>query len=271
MNELVEICKTEAMDLFTKRELITPLLESIQQQATGFYRDATTPDGRKAISSMAYRVAQSKTYIESHGKSLASELKALPKIIDSNRKFAKDFLDDLKEKVRRPLTMWEAEQEHILLHAKILIDHEIALADNIEWGIEKRVEQIRIEKEKLEYEAKVLADAKIKAQIEVEAAINLEKMKAETIRLVAQANAVKMEEKAKRDIEAAKQEAVEAERIAQRVLAAQNEIEKNRKENIDRVDALIIEDFMAIRLNEKQARYLVTAIRDGKIRNITIR
>lgn len=101
--EIITIKKSQAMDIFTKRELITPLLEKIEHVATQENFDASTDKGRKAIASMAYRVAQSKTYIESHGKELASELKELPKLVDSNRKYSKDFLDNLRDRVRKPL------------------------------------------------------------------------------------------------------------------------------------------------------------------------
>ena len=126
------------MDVFTKRELITPLLEKIEHVATKETFDVSTDKGRKAIASMAYRVAQSKTYIESHGKELAAELKELPKLVDSNRKYVKDFLDALKDKVRKPLDEWEAEQESIKLKAKIELDHEVALLDNIEWELARK-------------------------------------------------------------------------------------------------------------------------------------
>ena len=277
MNELVKISKTDVMDLFSKRELITPLLEAIEIKALGLDRDVTTCAGRKSISAMAYRVAQSKTYIESHGKEIAAELKALPKVIDSNRKFAKDFLDDLKARVREPLTKWEDEQEKIKLQKKILEDHKLSLIDNSNWDLKKKEEQARLEKERFDYEAKVLAEARVQAILEADEMIRLEKLKADTAIIVAQENSRQAEEKAKRDIETAKQEAIAAEIMKQEEIRKIKAVEqirieaaKNNKENIERVDASIVEDFTAVGLNEKQARYIIAAIRDGKIRGVEI-
>jgi len=264
--EIITIQKAQAMDVFTKRELITPLLDKIEHVATQEVFDASTDKGRKAIASMAYRVAQSKTYIESHGKELAAELKELPKLVDSNRKYAKDFLDALRDRIRKPLDDWEAEQAAIKLKAKIELDHEGALLDNIEWELARKAEQDRLAKERADYEAKVLAEAEVKAKIAAE-----EKVRQEIIQ--AEARAIAAEKEAER---AAEQERAritheivikeKAERAAHEKIEAQ----KNAQENVDRVHQSIINDFLALGLNNDQAEYILDAVKAKQIKALRI-
>ena len=58
---------------------------------------------------LAYKVAQTKTYLDGLGKDLVAELKEIPKLIDANRKTVRDRLDELKAKARQPLTDYEEE------------------------------------------------------------------------------------------------------------------------------------------------------------------
>ena len=59
-------------------------------------------------------MAQTKTFIDKHGKELVAELKAVPAKIDAGRKVLRDTLDAIKDEVRKPLTEWEnAEDERI--------------------------------------------------------------------------------------------------------------------------------------------------------------
>lgn len=102
-----------------------------------FVPDITTAKGRKEIASLAYKVAQTKTYLDGLGKDLVAELKEIPKLIDANRKTVRDRLDELKAKARQPLTDYEEEQARIkaeeakaaaeALAKQIESDHEIAI------------------------------------------------------------------------------------------------------------------------------------------------
>lgn len=276
-NELVVIKKAQVMDLFTKRELITPVLEKIEHTATKETFDASTDKGRKAIASMAYRVAQSKSYIESHGKELADELKGLPKLVDSNRKYAKDFLDALRDRIRQPLDEWEAEQEAIKLKEKIEADHEIAMLDHIEWELKRKAEQERLAKEKAEYEAKVLADAEARAKIAAEEKARREIIEAEAKVLAAEKEALRAQEQAKIDVQLASQRALAQAKILQdkKDLEQKQEqyrlnLQKKVKENVDRVHESIINDLLGIGLNDKQANFLLKAITDNKIKLLKI-
>lgn len=115
-SELV-LLKRDPEGVFTDEAFINALLAQIGALATAFTPDTTTEKGRKAIASMAYRVSQTKTYLDGIGKDLVAELKDRPKKIDAGRKTFRDGLDALRDEVRQPLNEWEetekARQAHI--------------------------------------------------------------------------------------------------------------------------------------------------------------
>ena len=76
--------------------------------------DISTPGGREAIASLAYKVARSKTALDEQGKELVGAIKKQSGEIDAERKRVRDELDALKDEVRKPLTDWEnAEKERV--------------------------------------------------------------------------------------------------------------------------------------------------------------
>jgi len=295
MNELIAIQKHESMEIFTRRELITPLLLQIEHAATQETADTTTEKGRKAIASMAYRVAQSKTYIESYGKELAAELKELPKLVDANRKYARDFLDALKDTVRKPLDDWEKEQQAIALAEKVLVDHEQAFLDNVEFDVKKQVELERIAKEKADYEAKVLAQAKIAAEeqarreiaeseerarravIAAEEQARRAVIESEARALSAEREIIRVQEQAMRDIEIgaqlAMQKAKELQDKKEQIIQEQERIQEKARQqqsNVDAVHGSIIDDWMATGFDPLQSSLILAAVLDGKIRGLRV-
>jgi len=84
------------------------ILKEIETKAMAHVPDISTDTGRDDIKSLAHKVARSKTLIDDLGKDTVSEWKKKAKAIDEHRKTARDFLDNLKVKVRQPLTDWEA-------------------------------------------------------------------------------------------------------------------------------------------------------------------
>jgi len=111
-NELVTIEPQNALTIFTTANAIDPLLERVRMEIDGFHADVSTDKGRKAIASMAYKVAKAKTYLDDAGKALADQQKEIPKKIDACRKRIRDTLDQWKDEVRAPLTEWEAAEKN---------------------------------------------------------------------------------------------------------------------------------------------------------------
>ncbi|EOH6202837.1 cell envelope biogenesis protein TolA [Citrobacter farmeri] len=237
VTDLVVIEKSNAMAVFKSADQIEDILQKVEREVMSFVPDVTTAKGRKEIASLAYKVAQTKTYLDGLGKDLVAELKEIPKLIDANRKTVRDRLDELKEKARQPLTDYEVEQERIKqeeeanraaeeLAKKIESDHEMALLMNDAFDrelAEKKAEQERQriaheEEIKRQAEEQAKRDAEEKAAAEIAAA---KKREEEAIAAKAQAELLAKQEKEKAEREAKealeraereKQEAIEAER-----------------------------------------------------------
>jgi hypothetical protein len=106
-----DIPKAQALTVFTSEGAIDPILKRIREEIDAFTPNVTTDKGRKAIASIAYKVSQSKSYLESVGKKLADEQKEIPRKIDATRKQIRDTLDKWRDEVRAPLTEWEMAEE----------------------------------------------------------------------------------------------------------------------------------------------------------------
>jgi colicin import membrane protein len=101
----------DALTVFTTDGAIKPYLARIREAIDAFEGDASTEEGRKAIKSMAFKVAKAKTALEAEGKRLADEQKEIPKKIDATRKLIKDTLDAWRDEVRKPVDEYEAAEE----------------------------------------------------------------------------------------------------------------------------------------------------------------
>ncbi|MDE1907630.1 MAG: hypothetical protein KGH75_14385, partial [Rhodospirillales bacterium] len=109
---LIPLESINAVEVFTGPNL-DELLAKIRQETATIVPDVSTAGGRKEIASLAYKVARSKTTIDEAGKSLVAEWKKKSAEVDASRKKARDYLDALKDEVRKPLDEWEAEQARI--------------------------------------------------------------------------------------------------------------------------------------------------------------
>lgn len=225
-NELVVIEKSKALDVFKSSNSVEDIISKIESEVNSFVNDVNTDKGRKEIKSLAYRVAQSKTYLDGLGKDLVSELKEIPKLIDANRKTVRDRLDTLRDKVRQPLTEWEAEQDRIKAEKQMLAWHEEALEMNAAFDkalaerIESDHEIAMLMNEKFDRD---LAEAKAEAERQrIAHEEELKKQAAEQARLEA-------EQKAQQEIEAAAQREREAKEAAERA-------EREKQEAIQRAE-----------------------------------
>lgn len=102
---------------------IDPILERIEREAReeAARLDISTDASRKALASLAYKVARSKTYIDEQGKTLGEDLRGQLEKINNERKVSRERLDALKEEVRKPLTDWEqAEKTRVACHEEAL-------------------------------------------------------------------------------------------------------------------------------------------------------
>ncbi|MDF7484556.1 cell envelope biogenesis protein TolA [Proteus mirabilis] len=244
-NELVVIEQATALDLFTAPEKVNQMLEHIktlaEEERKELDSDFSVAKNRKAFASLAYKVAQTKTYIDKEGKAVVDKLKELPKKVDANRKIFRDELDALSTDIRKPLTEWEekekAREEDEALKKQIEIDHEEALQMNELFDLRKAEEErkriAREEEMKRQAAEQARIEAERKAQQEIEAAAKRER------------EAKEAAERAERE----KQEAIQ--RAEQAVKEAKEKAERDAKEAQERAER---EKQLAIEAERKKAQ-----------------
>lgn len=296
MSDLVVIEKSDVITVFTVDNQLDPILQKIANDVKSLIPDTSTVSGRKEIASMAYRVAQSKTYLDGLGKQLVDDYKELPKKIDANRKSMRDFLDNLKDEVRKPLTDWEAEQAKIeaerlakeeaeKLAIQIENDHEIGLLLNAEFDRKIAEAKQLAEQQRLDHEREI-------AERAAEQARKQEQDKAEALRLESEKEAERLREiesnkliQAKLEAERAKQAEAEAVRQAERAVEQERERMANEAKALEaetlrresdkahkrKINNQAVESLMKIGLDRAMSEAVVTSVALNKITNISIK
>ncbi|AVB31256.1 coiled-coil domain-containing protein [Proteus mirabilis] len=244
-NELVVIEQATALDLFTAPEKVNQMLEQIkslaEEERKELDSDFSVAKNRKAFASLAYKVVQTKTYIDKEGKAVVDKLKELPKKVDASRKIFRDELDALSTDIRKPLTEWEAQEkareEAEALKKQIEVDHEEALQMNELFDLRKAEEErqriAREEEMKRQAAEQARLEAERKAQQEIEAAARRER------------EAKEAAERAERE----KQEAIQ--RAEQAAKEAKEKAERDAKEALERAER---EKQLAIEAERKKAQ-----------------
>lgn len=235
VTDLVVIEKANAMTVFQSADQIEEILQKVEREVMSFVPDITTAKGRKEIASLAYKVAQTKTYLDGLGKDLVAELKEIPKLIDANRKTVRDRLDELKSKARQPLTDYEEEQ------ARIKAEEEAKAAA-------ERAERERIEAEqRAQREAKEAAE---RAEREKQAEIEAERRKAQ-----------EEAERIRREAEAKEQARIAEEKRIKEEEECRAKDKAHRKE----VNNKILADLIKVGASEDVAKNIITAIVKGEV------
>jgi colicin import membrane protein len=282
-NEITVVDETDVFDaalalrdpliLFTDAEILKEILEAIAAAAMVENPDVSTAKGRKEIASMAAKVAKAKVRIDEVGKDYVAELKELPKKVDAGRKFARDYLDNLKEQVRAPLTAYEAEEQAKLDAANALAERQI---QEREAAREKELSELR---------------AKVEAQEAAERERKAAEERAQHERQIAEQAKREAEQAAQARIESAEREAKEAaaraeqaikdayDRAEQAKRAEEAEREKVALETKRRmednahkatVNRAAADDLMKLGLSLDDARKVITAIVTGAVRNVSV-
>ena len=108
----VVVVDTGALQEFFKEgNNLDALYGVIEKKAKGLVADTSTKEGRSQIKTAARQIASVKTKVDDLGKQVVAELKALPKVIDNNRKKWREKLEALQEEIRRPVTEIEERQK----------------------------------------------------------------------------------------------------------------------------------------------------------------
>ena len=255
--ELALVENVELVPFFTKGDSVDSVLEKIAVEARAHVPDVSTLKGRNQIKANVTKVTKSKTYLEGQGKDLAAEYKAIPKRIDENRRKVKEFLNDLQDEVRLPLTKWEEDQARIKaeeeeriesekLAAQIEADHELALMMNENVDREKREAEELARQQRIAHEQKIKDEAAAQAKADAQKAIDdakaaeqkairdaeiAEQQRKEQARQAEQAR-IQAEEQARINAERAEQQRIKDQKDAE--LAAQRAAEQARQAEIQR-------------------------------------
>ena len=105
-------------DMFTPGYM-DPILEAVRTQvlAEAAKLDISTEANRKALASIAYKVAKSKTFVDGQRKAFVAGEKKRLQTIDSEGARIWMILEGIQKEVRQPLTEWEnAEKARVKKH-----------------------------------------------------------------------------------------------------------------------------------------------------------
>jgi hypothetical protein len=89
---------------------MTAILKRIETDALAVAPDLSTATSRKAIASLAFKVARSKTVLDDVGKEISEEARRKVDSVNAIRRQVRDKLDAIKAQVRAPLDKWEADE-----------------------------------------------------------------------------------------------------------------------------------------------------------------
>jgi len=169
--DLIKVEELDATALFAKTEAVQPLLDKIAEAVKRHVPDVETDAGRKAIASLARKVASSKVILDDLGKDHVAALKTRTKAVDVVRKHIRDTLDKLRDDTRQPLTEYEAQIEAQAEAERLAAEIEVA------WDEAHAEEDLR-EREKVvrEKEAEI---ARVQAEIDAKEAAEKARAEAE--------------------------------------------------------------------------------------------
>ena len=297
-NALVPITKDVAEKFFNSQNIDT-CLKAIEKDALNYVGDPTTAKGRKGIVAKASSIASAKVVIDNVGKELNEERKRLTDIVNAERKKARDFLDDLKLKVRKPVTEWEEKEEARLQAERDAIEFEMdwdaALSEDDLYNRKKEIERKeaeiakqeaeritketkeREEKERIEREERIAREAKEQAEREAAEKIEAEKQ----AKVEAENKAKQAAEQAERDkkealelAEREKREAIEqAKRDEQARIAEEKrkaDIKAKNHAHQKKINREALESFIAEGFEEDEGKNIITLIAKGNIKHISI-
>ena len=271
MTNLAILEPDTAISIFTSN-IMDETLQKIEKEVLSFVPDTSSAKGRKEIAHLANKVAKSKVALDSAGKTLTADWKKKAKLVDVSRKQARDFLDDLKIKVRQPLTEWEdaekLKSEQAKLKAEIETDHNDALSMDDLFNREKAIEEKeriarekeaeklrfkeeeRIAAEKLEHEQflkdQAAEQAKLQAEREAQHRIDeAKRLEAEAIATVERLKREKIEAENKAKLEAEQAEVDRLQAIEHARIAKEQAIKSEQlkaKQEAERVEQQRIND-----------------------------
>lgn len=120
----VIVAEKEALQaFFADCKNLDELYGQVETMARGLVADVSTKEGISQIKSCARQIASVKKKVDDYGKDVVADLKALPNVIDENRRFFREKMEALQDEIRRPVTEIENREDEIdcikVIHLKL--------------------------------------------------------------------------------------------------------------------------------------------------------
>jgi chromosome segregation ATPase len=242
----VIVAEKEALQaFFADGKNLDELYGQVETMARGLVADVSTKEGISQVKTAARQIAGVRTKVDDIGKKVVADLKALPKVIDENRRFFREKMEALQDEIRRPVTEIENREDeiegiagtHVRLGAdataeaierelecvkaipltKELWKESLGRAEKAVAGEIYALELMKAGAEKREQEARELEELR-KKQAEADRIIREQKIREEAERKAreeAEARAAAEKARLEREKQEAERKAAEAERRAQ--------------------------------------------------------
>lgn len=279
--DIIDLQALKADDVFGGE---TPRVEVLVQQVKNIVlkhdQDVTTREGRDKLKSVCYAIARSKTALDNLGKDYVAGIKAQAKKTDAHRKFLRESLDQFKTEYRKPLTEWENHQEQIketiLFYKEVLNLQSLDLQEINKWS--EFSKKYVLDQFKQDQEYTEMLDLKVKANNHLiylkEIAEKERKEKEELEQLRAEKQKREQEEREKEIAEKAADFERKKVELEQQQKNEREELEiKRRAENeilVKQKQKESIEGFVLLGFTEAEAKKIVDAIANRKIKNVNI-
>lgn len=292
-------------EFFILPENLEMVANAVEKVARGLVADANTKDGASQIKSMARSIASVKVAVDNAGKRVVSELKALPKVIDSNRAMFRERLEVLQEEIRKPVTEIENRENRVRKISEMHLSLGSASSDDIRLAIQTLNEIMADEsewKESLEA-ARKAADGELKAltlllgnaekrereaieleelrkkQAEAERIIREQKIREEAERK-AKAESAEREARLTREKEEAERRASEAEKREHEAIVGQEKKESDHssklmddvehRRDVNRGILIDLEKAVLGKPQEEWIKAIAKALIKGQVRNTNV-
>jgi hypothetical protein len=109
--ELVTIPADTALDVFTDPAKLDGVLQQIRAKVDAFVPDLSTAAGRDRVKSFAFKISQSKTYLDGLAQKEYQAASEVPKKISKARQTIQTKLDAWRDEARKPVTEWENQEK----------------------------------------------------------------------------------------------------------------------------------------------------------------
>lgn len=258
MSQLIEVEKLKPIEVYNSGN-IDQILEKIAIDARSQLIDISTEKGRKDCASLAYRIAQSKTFLDKMGKALGDDARRQLDTLNAERKKCVDFLDKLKDEIRKPLTDWEnAEKNRVANHenelSKII---QSGIFVELNWQslksdfVESKISELKLkDRDWQEFKARSTQeiDSAVKKHETALAKIKQYESEQEELRKFREAEALRIQKERdekianeaaeKARIESEQKAKVEADRIARQAELERQRVEKEKRYAEEKIAAI---------------------------------